>query len=151
MKSENLENNLGRVIAAVDGSEGSKEAAQQALRLAKKTGRKVLALYVVDTPRLTQAVPHDDISVTWETILEKQGREVLNEIEKKGKKMEVPVVKKLVEGIPDDEIVKEAKKDDIIVMGCKKKSALDKLLIGSVCEEVVDRSSSPIMIYQVKK
>ena len=151
MKSENLDvSNPGRVIAAVDGSKGSKKAAQQALLLAKNTGRKVLALYVVDTPRLTEAIPPDELSVAWETILEKQGHEVLNEIEKIGKKMKVPVEKKLVEGIPDDEIVKEAKKNDIIVMGCNKKSSLDKLLTGSVCEEVVHRSSSPLMIYEVK-
>jgi nucleotide-binding universal stress UspA family protein len=151
MKSENLKRkNFNRIIAPVDGSEGSKKAVQQAILLAKETGKEVVALYVVDTPRLTQTIPPDDISVAWETILKKQGREVLDEIEKNGKKTGVRVVKKLVEGIPDDEIVKEAKKNDIIVMGCNKKSTLDKLLTGSVCEEVMHRSSSPLMVYQIK-
>ena len=158
MKSKNLKKkksdalkikDCNRVIVPVDGSDGSKKAAQQALRLAKKTGKDVTAMYVVDTPRLTQTIP-DNISIAWETILEKQGHELLNEIEKIGKKMGVRVIKKLVEGIPDDEIVKEAKKNDIIAMGCKKKSTLDKLLTGSVCEKVIHHSSSPLMIYQIK-
>lgn len=121
MKSENLKiTNLGRIIAPVDGSEEAKKAAQQALHLAKKTGKDVVAMYVVDTPKLTQTIPPDEASVAWETILKKQGSEVLDEIEKKWRKIGVRVVKKLVKGIPDQEIIKEARKNDIIVMECKK-------------------------------
>lgn len=151
MKSENLKiKNFSRIIVPVDGSEEAKKAAQQALLLAKKTGKDVVAIYVVDTPKLTQTIPPDEASVAWETILKKQGSEVLDEIEKKGRKTGVRVVKKLVEGIPDQEIIKEARKNDIIVMECKKKSTLDKLLIGSVCENVIGNSSSTVMIYQIK-
>jgi nucleotide-binding universal stress UspA family protein len=142
---------FSRIIAPVDESKDAKWAAQKALYLAKKTGKEFVALYVIDTPRLTQTVPPDETSVAWEAILKKQGNFVLDEIERKGKKIGVRVVKKLVEGIPDQEIIKEAKKNDIIVMGCKKKNTIDKLLIGSVCDGVKQHSSSPVMIYQMKK
>lgn len=160
MKSENLKiNNLNisaveccnRIIAPVDGSEESKKAAQQALHLAKKLGKEVVAIYVVDTPRLTQTIPADEASVAWEAILKKQGHSILDEIEKKGEKIGVKVIKKLAEGLPDDVIIKEGKKNDIIVIGCKQKSTLDKLLIGSVCENIIGRSSSTVMVYQIKK
>jgi nucleotide-binding universal stress UspA family protein len=151
-KSENIMvKDFNRIIAPIDGSKESKKAAQKALSLAKKTGKEFVAMYVVDTPRLTQTIPPNEASVAWESILKKQGHSVLDEIEKKGKKIGVRVVKKLVEGIPEEEIVNEAKKNDIIVLACEKKNIFDKLLIGSVCEEVIQKSSSEVIVYQMKK
>ncbi len=152
MKPEDLKTkDFTRIIAPVDESEDSRWAAQKGLHLAKKTGKEFVAMYIIDSPRLTQTVPPNEASVAWEAILKKQGNFVLEELEKKGKKLGVKVEKKLVKGIPDQEIIKEAKKNDIIVMGCKKKSTFDKLFTGSVCEDVVQNTSSPIMIYQIKK
>ena len=135
-----------RIIAPVDGSDGSLKAAYQALLLAKQTRRPIVALYVVDTPRLTEVIPEDDISVAWENLLMKEGHKILDDIEKKGVKMGVSVEKKLMEGIPEEVIMKEGKKNDLIVMGCKGKSALDRILMGSVCEKVTRHASSQVMV-----
>jgi|GEM_PF-490958 len=141
---------FGRIIALVDETVESKKIGEKALFLAKEAEKDVIALYVVDTPLLTDVIPPDETSVAWETILDKQGNKTLDELEKKGKEIGVRVIKKIVEGIPDDELIKEAKKNDLIVMGCKKMSILDKLLSSSVCEKVLHHSSSPVMIYQIK-
>jgi nucleotide-binding universal stress UspA family protein len=141
---------FGRIIALVDETVESKKIGEKALFLAKEAEKDVIALYVVDTPLLTEVIPPDETSVAWETILDKQGNKTLDELEKKGKEIGVRVIKKIVEGIPDDELIKEAKKNDLIVMGCKKMSILDKLLSSSVCEKVLHHSSSPVMIYQIK-
>ena len=53
---------------------------------------------------------------------------------------------KLVEGMPGDHIIKEAKKDDLIIMGCKGRTALSRILVGSVCEKVMHHSKSPVMM-----
>ena len=152
MKPEDLKTkDFSRIIAPVDESQDSRWAAQKALHLAKKTGKEFVAMYVIDSPRLTQTVASKEASVAWEALLKKQGNFVLEEIEKKGKKLGVRVEKKLVKGIPDQEIIREAKKTDIIVMGCKKKSAIDKFFTGSVCSDVVKNSSSAVMIYQINK
>jgi len=145
-KNTNEEKGFSRIIAPVDGSNGARKAAQKALFLAKETGKKVVALYVVDTPLLTDVVPTDLLSVEWGDLLMKQGQKVLDEIEKKGSAMGVTVEKKLVEGIPEEVIMKEAKKNDLIVMGCKGKSAIDRILMGSVCEKVTRHASSPVMV-----
>jgi nucleotide-binding universal stress UspA family protein len=60
--------------------------------------------------------------------------------------MGVTVKKRLLEGIPEEIIMKEAKKNDLIVMGCKGKSAMDRILISSVCEKVTRHASSPVMV-----
>jgi nucleotide-binding universal stress UspA family protein len=137
---------FGRIIAPTDGSDGASKAVQKALFLAKQTGQPIVALYVIDTPRLTDVVPTDNLSVAWEEILMKEGEKILDQIKKKGSEMGVTVEKKLVEGIPEDVIMKEAKKNDLIIMGCKGKSAMDRILMGSVCEKVTRHASSPVMV-----
>ena len=143
-------NNIGRIIVPIDGSAEMNKVVEKALSLAKEIGRNVIALYVVDTPRLTEVIPPDETAVAWESILSTEGQKILNGIEEKGKRMGVRVVKKVVEGIPENEIIKEAKKHDLIVMGCKSRGIFDKLLTSSVCEKVLDHSSSSIMTYQIK-
>lgn len=121
-------------------------AAQKALFLAKQTGKPLVALYVVDTPRLTDVISADTLSVAWEDLLIKEGKKILDDIERKGLKMGVSVEKKLLEGIPEQIIMKEARKNDLIVMGCKGKSAMDRILMGSVCDKVTRHASSPVMV-----
>jgi nucleotide-binding universal stress UspA family protein len=138
---------FSRIIAAVDGSSYATKAVKKAIVLAKLNGVEIVALYVVDTPRLTQTIPYDnDVSTPWEAILTKQGKEVLNVVEKMGKAAGVTVIKKLVVGLPEEVIINEGKKDDLIVMGCKGLTGLDRILLGSVCEKVSHHASAPVLI-----
>ena len=145
-KNKEQTNEFSRIILPVDGSDGAAKAVQQALFLAKKTGKPIVALYVVDTPRLTDVIPADNLSVAWEDLLIKEGQKILKDVEKKASELGVAVKKKLLEGIPEEMIIKEAKKNDLIIMGCKGKSALDRIIMGSVCEKVTRHASSPVMI-----
>ncbi|HUT00633.1 MAG TPA: universal stress protein [Candidatus Thermoplasmatota archaeon] len=135
-----------RIIAAVDGSSYATKAMKKAISLAKSNGIEIVALYVVDTPRLTKTIPYDEVSLPWEAILTKQGKKVLNDVEKMGKQAGVKVIKKLVEGIPEEAIINEGKKNDIIVMGCKGMTGLNRILLGNVCEKVSHHAISPVLI-----
>jgi nucleotide-binding universal stress UspA family protein len=137
---------FNRIIAPVDGSSYATKAVKKAISLAKLNGVEIVALYVIDTPRLTQTIPYDDVSVPWEAILTKQGKKVLNDVEKMGKAAGVTVIKKLIEGLPEEVIINEGKKDDLIVMGCKGLTGLDRILMGSVCEKVSHHASAPVLI-----
>jgi len=143
-------NTIGRIIVPVDESGEMEKIVEKAFLLAKEIKRSVVALYVVDTPRLTEVIPPDETAVAWESILTTEGQKILDEIEKKGKKMGIQVVKKVVEGIPDNEIIKEAKKHDLIVMGCRSSGIFDRLLTSNVCEKILEHSSSSVMTYQIK-
>lgn len=136
----------GRIITPVDGSDNSKRAVQEALRLAKQTHQDILALYVIDTPRLTSVIPPDQVSTFWAEGLSQQGEEILKEVRALAEKEGVKVETKLVVGFPEEEIIKIATKDDMIVMGCKGKTALDRIFLGSVCENVIHHSSTPVMV-----
>jgi nucleotide-binding universal stress UspA family protein len=134
-----------RIVLPVDGSDGSARAVKKALYLARETGVSVTALHVMDFPYIASV----DLNYTYPDVMEiiqKRGTEILDEVKKQGSKLGVHVKTKLVEGIPDDQIIKEAKKDDLIVMGCKGKTALSRILVGSVCEKVLHHSKSPVMV-----
>ncbi len=144
-QKKSIRKDFKRIIAAVDGSRDSKRAAKKALNLAKKSGVSVTALYVVNPPEnlypeFTKMYPNAV------ALLKKEGSLTLEEIKKQGSKLGVTVKKKLVVGNPDQEIIKEARKQDLIVMGCKGKSGLSRILLGSVCEKVLHHSESPVLI-----
>jgi len=134
-----------RIVLPVDGSDDSTRAVTKALSLAKETGVDVTALHVMEFPYVASV----DLSYTYPDIMEtikKERKTILDEVKKQGSEMGVHVKTKLVEGIPDDQIIKEAKKDDLIVMGCKGKTALSRILVGSVCEKVLHHSKSLVMV-----
>jgi nucleotide-binding universal stress UspA family protein len=141
---------INRIIVLVDDSPEMNTIVEKALHLAKEMGRQVVAFYVIDTPRLTDVIPPDGISTAWESILSEESQKILNEIEQQGKKLGVLVEKKVVEGIPEKEIIKEAKKNDLLIMGCKSQGMFERLLTSNVCERVMDKASSSIMTYQIK-
>lgn len=137
---------FNKIILAVDGSDISKKAAKKALSLSKKTGINLTAIYVVDVPNYSVATPEIVYMGDIAKSMKKHGEKILDEIEKMGSEMGVKVKKELVEGIPDDEIIKLAKKDDLIIMGCKGHSAIGRILIGSVSEKVLHHSDATVMI-----
>lgn len=136
----------GRIIAPVDGSENARRSARQAVELAKQTNRSVVALFVVDTPRLTSTIPPDQVSTFWAQILGEQGEAALSEVEEYARREGVSMERHLVVGYPEEEIIRAARPDDIIVMGCKGRTALDRIFLGSVCENVVHHAKAPVMV-----
>jgi nucleotide-binding universal stress UspA family protein len=52
-----------RIIASVDGSSYAIKAMKKAISLAKLNRLEIIALYVIDTPRLTKTIPYDDVSL----------------------------------------------------------------------------------------
>jgi len=143
-KKRNEIKDFKRIIVPVDGSEYSERAAKKAFILAKKTGVDLLAIFVAENPP-----SYPDLVGLYPEVLEstkRYGLSVLDEIEKMGSKFGVHVITKLKAGHPDQEIIKEARKNDLIVIGCKGRSGLSSILVGSVCEKVFHHSSSPVMV-----
>ncbi len=148
---ENINNTnpINRIIVPIDSSPEMEKILEKAFNLAKEIGRNIVALYVIDTPRLTEVIPPDGLSTAWESILSAEAQKKLDEIEQQGKKLGVLVEKKIVEGIPEKEIMKEAKKNDLIIMGCKSQGMFERLLANNACERVIGQSTSSVMTYQM--
>jgi nucleotide-binding universal stress UspA family protein len=140
-----IKSEFKRIIAAIDGSMYSKRFAKKALYLAKQNGVSVTALYVINPPE-TIYPEFTEMYPNAVALLKKGRRSTLDEIKKLGDKMGVPVKTKLVVGHPDQEIIKEAGKQDLIVLGCKGKSGLERILMGRVCEKVLHHSQLPVLM-----
>ncbi len=135
-----------KIVLAVDGSDASKKAAKKAFSLAKETDIDVSAIHVVHVPATAVPTPHTAYMGDIAGSMKKHGESILNDIEKMGSDMGVKVKKELAEGTPDDEIIKFANKNDLIVMGSKGHSTIGRILIGSVSEKVLHHSDATVMI-----
>ena len=142
---------IGKIIVPVDGSEESKKAAKKAIYIAKHIKSSIIALYVIDSSFTTNyGIGSDMLSPDFSALLKREAEIVLNEVAKMGKRNGVRVVKKIVEGVPSEEIIKAANKKDLIIMGSRGRSALERILIGSVSEKVLHHAPCSVMIVREK-
>lgn len=91
----------------------------------------------------------------WESIHEawdKQGHEAVNYVKSLGDMKGINVEPVLLEGNPAEELIRyaEEEKMDIVVMGTLGKTGLDRLLLGSVAENLVRHSKVPVMVVRDK-
>lgn len=141
-----------KILIATDGSEYTKNAVEHGIELAKNTGAKLHAIYVVDTAAFA-SIPMD---AAWESmyeLLRQEGDEATKYVADKAEAEGLEVERSTVEGHPADEIIKYAEKNgaNLIVMGTLGKSGLDRFLLGSVAEKVVRTSKIPVLVVRGKK
>jgi nucleotide-binding universal stress UspA family protein len=134
-----------RIVLAVDDSDSSKRAARKAIYIAKVTGIEITTIHVVYIPIVATPPPPAYIPNTRKTT-KKNGKKLLDEIEKMGSDDNITIKKKLLEGVPNNEIIKFSRKDDMIIMGSKGHSAIGRILVGSTSEKVLHHSNSTVMI-----
>jgi len=143
----------GHILAAVDGSQHSYRVLEEAAKLAKLTGSKVLLLYVVEKieapPEFAQYVKIERIETdpdlyyrerVGKAVLEKMGK-ILNE---KGVEYE-----SLLEfGNPADKILEtaDARKPDYVVVGMVGLRGIRRVMaLGSVARRVIENSKTPVL------
>lgn len=143
-----------KIMVATDGSPCSGLVAEKGIELARLSGGKVYAVYVVSTDYLAP-INGDTFPMSvdpyWKSIQEaweKQGYEAVNSVKSLGETKGINVEPILLEGSPSEELIRyaEEEKMDIVVMGTLGKTGLDKLLLGSVAEKMVRHSKVPVMV-----
>ena len=137
------------ILIATDGSVHSIRAAKSAIELAKLSGGKVTALYVVDVNRALSDVSSNIANDVFEGLkktMMKEGEAATRSVEESAKMANVTTEKKVVEGNPAEEILKMAGGMDIVVMGSIGRTGLGKYLLGSVTDKVVRNSKVPVMV-----
>ncbi|QER42680.1 universal stress protein [Thermodesulfobacterium sp. TA1] len=122
---------LEKVLLATDGSVYSQRAAFWTVDFCKKLD---IALYVVSVAKIDNEVSFAE--------------ECVKTVEEKAKNQGVKVETLVVKGEPFEKIleVSSQKEVNLIIMGCKGKTGLEKILIGSVAERVVENSNVPVVL-----
>ena len=139
------------LLVAIDGSEIGMKALERAVEMARGWKADLHAIYVIETTGLISSVPMDN---TWEVIyslLEKEGTEALHKAEGKAADAGITLTKHLLSGHAGNEILNVAEQvsADLIIVGSRGKSEIDRLLIGSVSAHVVKYSTVSTMVVRV--
>lgn len=137
---------MKQIMVATDGSELVKKAVDKAIELSRLSGAKLYAVYVI--------VPttHSPRDFGWEKSamehFRREGESATRFVEDEAKSAGVEVESVLLEGHPANRIVEFAEQNDIdiIVMGTLGKTGLDRFLLGSVAENVVRHSKTPVLV-----
>jgi len=131
-----------KILLAYDGSPSSKLALNKACEIAKQFDSELLVITVVEPIEIFYGEPIPP------EVVSKQ-REIAQKIIEKAKKyIEAVGLKKvrfiIKTGIPANEIIKTAEEEkvELIVIGRKsKKGLLEKVLVGSVSQSVLNNAS----------
>jgi nucleotide-binding universal stress UspA family protein len=140
-----------KIMIAIDGSDPCYQAAKQGVEMARIYGSEVTAVYVVDVKRLVQLPGYTGIPGMKDELLAAmldEGKEATKEVEEMALAARVPSRKIVLKGHPSDELLRysQGTKMDLLVMGSIGKSGLNRFLLGSVAEKVVQHSKVPILL-----
>src|SRR5687767_8412505 len=137
--------NAERILVPSDGSGHADAAVDQAIALAQALKRPILALYVVDRPGF-KSFPSESILVDVTAVMRKEADEVLDAIKARAEAAGVKADTKIREGHPIDEICREAKPTDLIVIATHGRRGLSRMLLGSVAESVIRHAPCPVLV-----
>ena len=148
------------ILLPVDFSEYSMKACEFGFNIAKSMNAELVLLHVYFTPIYAASLPNGDIFNYQKQgfdreahIIHKQVQEKLehlsNQIDAKiaaGEFPKIKYIKKLREGIPEEEIVRYSRrhKVNLIIMGTRGSNQKKIDLIGSVTAEVIDRCRTTV-------
>jgi|Deesub1362B_J571_1020462.scaffolds.fasta_scaffold00641_11 nucleotide-binding universal stress UspA family protein len=143
---------IQKIIWATDFSDESKEALEYAELFAKSFDASLLALHVI--PDFSPILYNTSILIKGELLkkideLKKIARKKLLIIEK-GKDIKIKNI--VLEGNPPDKIIEVAqnKKANLIVIGKRGLSIIEKFFIGSVANRVLRTSHVPVLITKMR-
>lgn len=142
---------LKKIMIATDDSICSRMAVNKGIEIARLSGGKVYAVYVVSTDYFSSMA----VDLDWERMheaLDKEGHQAVNYVKGIGEMEGVTVESVLLEGHPADELIRYAEENgmDIVVMGTLGKTGIERLLLGSVAGNVVRHSKVPVMVVREK-
>ena len=142
---------FNRILVPIDGSDAGRQGLDEALRLAPPWGSTLRLLYVTCAyPFARERANKVDLE-GYRHSLEQRGEYLLRDASALARKAGLAVetaVRELEHGTPASAIVAEAACSDcdLIVMGTRGRSVLARALAGSNAEEVVRKSSLPVLV-----
>ncbi len=134
---------FGRILLAVDGSPHADKAAQLAAKLAAAAGDEVVVTHVIELPPTrtgpTELEPREDARQLVEQCAKELAGIGVNATTDIGRAPGGRVARTLVDAADEH-------RAGLIVMGCRGRSDLSSLLLGSVAHEVLHHSHCPVLI-----
>lgn len=134
-----------QILLAVDGSDHSVRAAEEAVKLASDSPEsQVTIVYVADHANAKNEVLHSGSSME----LDLQRRKKIHPVEETMAAQNIKYKVEILHGTPGPAIVEYANKEafDILVIGSRGLNSLQEMVLGSVSHKVVKRANCPVLI-----
>jgi nucleotide-binding universal stress UspA family protein len=132
---------IRKILVAVDGSETSSKAAENAIDLAEKYGADLIVLYIVPT-NLKSSEIFD--------LAKQNGQKIVDEVKHEASARRLNVQTELLwdVGSITKAIVEYSEKNNVnlIVLGTRGISGIKRMLLGSTASGVVTYSHCPVMV-----
>jgi len=122
---------LQRLLVAIDHSPCSEAAWREALCLSKAWFSHLLAVSVAQSdPELREM------------------QEVLQKVQGEADREGVPLDTLLLQGNPDEAVIQaaQARGTDLLILGSHGRTALTRLILGSVTEHIIGRARCPVLV-----
>ena len=134
------------VLVPTDGSETAAKAARAGFDFAAEVAATVHLLSVIDTDRSMLSALSDRDGASDESLRETSA-DTLDALAADARKRGLDVETAITEGTPADGIADYVKSEavDLIAMGTTGRGGFDRLLLGSVTDEVVRTASVPVL------
>lgn len=130
------------VLIATDGSKAANRATAHGLTIADRFGATVHALSIAES------LDHED---QMRTDNESAAEEAVAIVEDEAAQFDVPVTTALREGVPHEQILEYLREHDvdIVFMGTHGRGGFDRMVSGSVAEEVIRHATVPVVTLRV--
>jgi nucleotide-binding universal stress UspA family protein len=136
---------FGKIVLATDGSKNSTSAVTEALRIGKTSDSQVFVVSVIDSRALSSVSPEIQVagSIDW---MQTEAERIVNDVKKLGEGQNVQSA--ILYGDPVNEIIKfsQSRDADLIVVGTRGKTGIERLFLGSVAEGVVREAPCPVLV-----
>ncbi|MDN5204764.1 universal stress protein [Fulvivirgaceae bacterium BMA10] len=135
-----------KVMIAVDGSECANQAALKGFELARQLDASIALIYVIDKGKSLGNIEAGTFPMEALEAMEKEAMEAVQAIQAKAKGLRTELF--TPEGDPKRDILNTAMDwgADMIIVGSRGHSALEKLILGSVSEYLLHHSTIPVMV-----
>jgi nucleotide-binding universal stress UspA family protein len=136
--------NFHKILVGYDGSKESEKALEVALAIANTMDSKVEVLAVAQPPEPPTAVEMEAVLDDAREHYDKALRRIADAAKENGIEIETAVAV----GHPAEQIIRQAERGlaDLIVVGRRGLSALEKMVMGSVSERVLRYAPCPVLV-----
>jgi len=136
---------IKRIVIPVDNTEDSERAVRRGVALAKLMNVKADIITVNDTHQFIS-------SVVLEDKLKEEAAEFLKKFKKMAEKSGVKIETQLIIGKPSEEIIKYAKKDDLIVIAPHDRAkGIDRYMEKNITDRVVKNAPCSVLVVKLEE
>jgi nucleotide-binding universal stress UspA family protein len=129
-----------KILVPIDGSEHSKHALKEAIKIAKMA-KSTITLLNVYPKTTTQKQPNTETQ-------QKNGKNILTEAQKLIQTEGISVETLLLQGDIINQIIKTAKENhfDLIIVGARGLSKIEETILGSISQGVTENAPCPVIV-----